>query len=105
LLCFSHDRLDRIEASVPMQAGAGPKVLARACSLWLKNSALPSAGDSCEGHDGDVAFNARLGRVASDAGADTAAGTGVDFQTQPTVLSLVLSQTVDRGALTAPEQH
>jgi hypothetical protein len=115
LLCFSHDRLDRIEASVSMKAGEGPGVLARACSLWLKSSALPAAGNSCEGRDGDVAFSAHLGRVPSDASADAAAGTGsgaggesvagsvVDFQMQPSVLSLVLSQTADRGISTAPE--
>ena len=107
LLCFAHDRLDRIEASVPMKAGEGPGVLARACSLWLKNSALPAGGNSCEGRDGDVAFSAHLGRVPSDASADAAAGgaagTVVDFQTQSSVLSLVLSQTADRGVSTAPE--
>jgi hypothetical protein len=65
LLCFSHDRLDRIEASVLMKAGEGPGVLARACSLWLKNPAPPSGGNSCEGRDGDVAFSAHLGRDAS----------------------------------------
>ena len=69
LLCFSHDRLDRIEASVLLKAGEGPAVLARACSLWLKNTAPPSGGNSCEGHDGDVAFGAHLGR---DASADSA---------------------------------
>lgn len=121
LLCFSHDRLDRIEASVPMKAGEGPEVLARACSLWLKNSALPAGGNGCEGRDGDIAFSAHLGRVSSDTSDDTAAGTGttaagagsvagsaaqtvVDVRTQPSILSLVLSQTADRGISTAPEQ-
>jgi hypothetical protein len=121
LLCFSHDRLDRIEASVPMKAGEGPGVLARACSLWLKHSAPPAGGTSCEGRDGDVAFSAHLGQVSGDASADAAAGTGtgpaagagsvagsaaatvVDFQTEPSILSLVLSQTADRGISTAPE--
>jgi hypothetical protein len=105
LLCFSHDRLDRIEASVLMKAGEGPGVLAHACSLWLKNSAPSSGGNSCEGRDGDVAFSAHLGRDASaDAtGTASAAGSGVDFQMQPSILSLVLTQTADRGVSSAPE--
>jgi hypothetical protein len=104
LLCFSHDRLDRIEASVSMKAGEGPAVLARACSLWLKNAAQPAGGNNCEGRDGEVAFSAHLIRMSSDASVDpAAAGTVVDFQTQPSILSLVLSQTADRGISTAPE--
>jgi hypothetical protein len=111
LLCFSHDRLDRIEASVSMKAGEGPGVLARACALWLTNSAPPMVGNNCEGRDGDVTFSAHLARVSSDSGAVAAAGTGTgsaagtvaDFETQPSTLSLVLSQTADRGVSTAPE--
>jgi hypothetical protein len=103
LLCFSHDRLDRIEASVPMKPGEGAAVLARACSLWLKNPATPTADNRCEGRDGDVAFSAHLARVSSDTGTDPAAGTAVDFQTQPSILSMVLSQTADRGDSAAPE--
>jgi hypothetical protein len=98
LLCFSHDRLDHIEASVPMKAGEGPLVLARACALWLKNSAPPTGRSSCEGREGDVAFSAHLAAgVPSDASAGAAAGTAVDFQTQPCILSLVLSQVADGG--------
>lgn len=111
LLCFSHDRLDRIEASVSMKAGEGPGVLARACSLWLKNSAPPAGGNGCEGREGDVAFSAHLTRASSEANADAAAGTRAgsvagtvaDFQTQPSILSLVLSQTAERGVSPAPE--
>ncbi len=66
LLCFDHDHLDRIEAGVRLAADEAPKVFARACALWLKNSAgsdapLAPAGTLCEGRDGDVAFSARLG--------------------------------------------
>jgi hypothetical protein len=114
LLCFSHDRLDRIEASVPMKAGEGPGVLARACSLWLK-APPPAGGNGCEGRDGEVTFSAHLARDASAAaaaGSETGSGAGagsvaasaaLDFQTQPSILSLVLSQTADRGVSTAPE--
>lgn len=97
LLCFSHDRLEHIEASVPMKAGEGPMVMARACALWLKNSAPPADSNGCEGREGEVAFSARLAGVPSDASAGAAAGTVVDFQTQPSILSLVLSQAADGG--------
>jgi hypothetical protein len=104
LLCFSHDRLDRIEASVPMKAGEGPAVLARACALWLKNSPA-AARNSCEGHDGDVAFSAHLADVPSDASAGAAAQTVADFQTQPSILSLVLTQAGDGGVPAAAPGH
>lgn len=102
LLCFSHDRLDRIEASVPMKAGEGPAVLARACALWLKNAPV-AARNSCEGHEGEVAFSAHLAGLPSDSSAGATAGTVADFQTQPSILSLVLTQAGDGGLpATAP---
>ena len=105
LLCFSHDRLDRIEASVPLKAGEGPAVLARACALWLKNSSWSAARNSCEGHEGDIAFSAHLAGVPSDASAGAAAGTMADFQTQPCILSLVLTQAGDGGVPAATPGH
>jgi hypothetical protein len=69
LLCFAHDRLDRIEASVTL-AAAADSVFARACALWLQR-ATPTAGTDllCAGRDGGIAFSARLDRspAASDA--------------------------------------
>jgi hypothetical protein len=100
LLCFSHDRLDRIEASVSMKAGEGPAELARACALWLKNSPAALSRDSCEGHDGEVVFNAHLAVLAGDASAGAVAETAVDFQTQPSIFSMVLTQAGD-GAVPA----
>ncbi|MDB6083545.1 MAG: hypothetical protein JWN43_1426 [Gammaproteobacteria bacterium] len=61
LLCFDHDRLNRIEASVHLPAAEAAQVFARACALWLKKSApVAAAGDACEGHDGAIGFSAHL---------------------------------------------
>ena len=60
LLCFSHDRLNRIDAAVRLTAPGAAETFARACGLWLKNSPLPPSGDSCVGRDGEIAFSAHL---------------------------------------------
>ena len=39
LLCFKHDRLSRIQASVRMGVAQAPDVFAAACAGWLKNAA------------------------------------------------------------------
>jgi hypothetical protein len=87
LLCFKHDRLSRIQASVRVAADRASEVFATACALWLKNAApsesggaeagaaAPSAGPSnagaaddavrsagsCEGRVGAIHFSGRLG--------------------------------------------
>jgi hypothetical protein len=76
LLCFKHDRLSRVQASVrlsdPQPAGA----FAAACEDWLRratptraDAAAPSGGapssGTCEGSDGAVRFNARLDEEAT----------------------------------------
>jgi hypothetical protein len=73
LLCFKQDRLARIQASVRLTAAEAPEVFAAACAGWLKNAARTAAGaaeaqntgaqgaDTCEGRDGIIHFNARLG--------------------------------------------
>jgi hypothetical protein len=67
LLCFDHDRLTRIDASVRLDADDAAQVFARACSLWLKDAApLQGTGDTCDGRDGGIAFSARLGNVAGE---------------------------------------
>jgi hypothetical protein len=67
LMCFEHDRLERIEASVRIAAGDAARVFGRACALWLKNARpLPPAEDACEGRDGDIAFSARLAAVPGE---------------------------------------
>jgi hypothetical protein len=70
LLCFDHDRLSRVEASVQLAADQAPQVFARACALWLKSTA-PSAGSgtTCEGREGSTAFSGRLALVPGEAAA------------------------------------
>jgi hypothetical protein len=65
LLCFDHDRLSRIEASVRLSPEDAGTAFAEACARWRANSAAPAAplaaeSGSCEGRDGAVAFRARL---------------------------------------------
>ncbi len=73
LMCFEHDRLDRIEASLRMAADDAARIFGRACALWLGNARpltradpLPKADDACEGRDGDIAFSARLAAVPGE---------------------------------------
>ena len=66
LLCFDHDKLSRVEASVGLTAEEAPGVFARACALWLK-SAAPNAGTVCEGRDSAVAFSSRLAPISGEA--------------------------------------
>jgi len=70
LLCFDHDRLSRIEASVRLTAPEARQVLSRACALWLKGAAPPT-GDAaaCEGVEGRTAFSAHLAFAPEDAAA------------------------------------
>jgi len=61
LMCFEHDRLDRIEVSVRIEAEVAAGDFGRACALWLGNAQpLAKADDACEGRDADTAFSARL---------------------------------------------
>jgi hypothetical protein len=74
LLCFDHDHLNRIEAGVRLAAEDAPRVFAKACALWLKNSgpssspspATAPAGTLCEGMDGATSFSARLTLVPGE---------------------------------------
>jgi hypothetical protein len=54
LLCFKHDRLSRIEATVQLPADQAVKIYADACGLWLKKP-LPT-GEDCAGSDGGITF-------------------------------------------------
>ena len=67
LLCFDHDRLSRIEASVQVAAADAPAVFARACALWLKSAPNLGGGATCEGLDDAVAFSGRLAVVPGEA--------------------------------------
>lgn len=70
LLCFEHDRLTRIEATVHLPARQAAPDFSRACALWLK-SATTSAptGNVCEGRDAGVAYSARLAAAPGTAAA------------------------------------
>jgi hypothetical protein len=71
LMCFEHDRLDRIDASVRIAADDAPRVFGRACALWLGNAQpLTRADDACEGRDGEIAFSARLAAVPGESTAE-----------------------------------
>ncbi len=83
LLCFEHDRLARIEASVLLPSGEAAQTFARACALWLKVAAPPAGAVLCEGREAAVAFSARL------AGRPDESGTRV---------SMTLTAGVDPGA-------
>src|SRR5579859_1820069 len=61
LMCYEHDRLDRIEAMVRMRTDEAARDFGRACALWLARAQpLTQADGACEGRDGDIAFSARL---------------------------------------------
>jgi hypothetical protein len=77
LLCFKHDRLAHIEATVRVPQDQAEQIFADACSLWFKNAALPApvitvANEStpaiCSGHDGAAQFSGRL-EVEAESGA------------------------------------
>lgn len=59
LLCFDHDRLKRIEASVVLPATEAPALFTAACADWRRGNP-PSAPepDACAGAQGDIAFDA-----------------------------------------------
>jgi hypothetical protein len=54
LLCFKHDRLSRIEATVELPAGDAARIFADACGLWMKNAHATT--EECAGSDGGVTF-------------------------------------------------
>jgi len=58
LLCFRHDRLSRIQASVQVPVEEAPGVFAAACAAWLRHAA--HTGGACEGSDGAIHFSGRL---------------------------------------------
>jgi hypothetical protein len=59
LLCYVHDRLSRIEATVRLPGGEAPQIFADACGLWMKNAGEPVA-ETCSGTDHGVGFSGRL---------------------------------------------
>jgi hypothetical protein len=59
LLCYAHDRLSRIEATVRLPSTDAPQVFADACGLWMKNAA-EGLGGGCTGSQGGILFNGHL---------------------------------------------
>ncbi|HEX3949249.1 MAG TPA: hypothetical protein VHW95_05305 [Steroidobacteraceae bacterium] len=58
LLCFKHDRLSRIEATVRLPADEAARIFADACGLW-RNSG-EAAAEGCAGSDGGIAYSGHL---------------------------------------------
>jgi hypothetical protein len=51
LLCFRHDRLVRIEATLRLAADQAASVLSRTCTAWA---------DHCQGQEGEINFSVRI---------------------------------------------
>ena len=68
LLCFDHDRLNRIEASVQLPSDGAAPIFAAACAEWQRHG-QPAAGapDRCEARDGATDLSGRLSRAADPA--------------------------------------
>ena len=99
LLCFTHDHLSRIQASVRMSTAQASAEFAAACAVWLKNAApggpapaAPSAeipadakpAAACEGRDGAVHFKGSLGEEPGPAdGTETESAVSVTLDSPP----------------------
>jgi hypothetical protein len=59
MLCFTHDRLSRIQVVVRLPEDQSAKIFADACGLWMKRANAPSS-NLCEGSEAAVAFSGRL---------------------------------------------
>jgi hypothetical protein len=57
LLCFKHDRLSRVEATVRLPTDEAAQIFADACGLWLKSG---QAADACTGSDGGIDYIGHL---------------------------------------------
>jgi hypothetical protein len=73
LLCFAHDRLSRIEATVALPKSQAAQIFADACSLWMKrappsSSAAGGAG-ACQGSTDSIGFSGNLEEPSDDADA------------------------------------
>jgi hypothetical protein len=74
LLCFEHDHLSRIQASVSIPASDAPTLFAAACRQWQRGpGGAADSEPSCTGRDGTTNFDARLGAGEPPQAADAAA--------------------------------
>ena len=60
LLCFSHDRLARVEASVNLPQDEAARIFSDACGLWMKTAAAAAGPGACAGRDGAIGYDGRL---------------------------------------------
>jgi hypothetical protein len=65
MLCFKHERLARIEATVRLPDGQAEQIFADACALWKKNARTPE-NPGCEGADAGTVFAAHIERAADE---------------------------------------
>jgi len=82
LLCFEHDRLRRIEASVHLADGEAEPLLGALCAQWLGRAEdTARTPDGCAGRDGVVAWRVR---TAQDPGSPaTLSITLIDARPEP----------------------
>jgi hypothetical protein len=74
LLCFRHDHLARVDATVTLPQEEAPGIFSDACTLWQRSAGagLPGAeptetvpaatagASACDGRDGAIAYSGRL---------------------------------------------
>jgi hypothetical protein len=65
MLCFKHERLARIEATVRLPDGQAQQIFADACALWTKNARSPES-QGCEGADAGIVFAAHMERAPDE---------------------------------------
>jgi hypothetical protein len=65
LLCFEHDRLSRVEATVRLPADEAARIFADACGLWIKNA--QPASEECAGSEDGTTFAGHFENEADDA--------------------------------------
>jgi len=65
MLCYVHDRLSRIEATVRLPTTEAPQVFADACGLWMKSAPGQPAG-ACSGTNNGIAFSGQLADADQD---------------------------------------
>jgi hypothetical protein len=101
LLCFTHDRLSRIQATVRLDTAQASAEFAAACTVWLKNAAAaaapapgsqaaetdsdaPPPAAACEGLDGAVHFKGSVGEEpGSEDMADTESVVSITLDNAP----------------------
>ncbi len=92
LLCFRHDHLARLEATVHLPRDVAPRIFSDACGLWQKTAgavqadaaqagAAQTGSSACKGSEGAIAFSALLEENVD--GADSAVTLRLDAPTEP----------------------